>query len=707
MDDIEQIVDEPYEKKGFLRRAINFLGVTTLLGTTLLLGASGCSKDEDDIVTPPPPVDTTAPADVSNFTATAGNKSIDLTWMNPSDIDFAGVMIRRKTASFPANPTDGTLAYNGTAQSHTDSGLTAGTTYRYRIFSFDEVPNHSSGTTAFAVPFDSSDTTPPGEVSSFIATSGDNLINLSWINPGDADFAGVLIRRKTASFPANPTDGILVYTGTSQAHTDSGLTNGINYLYKIFSFDFVPNHSSGTTGSAIPADITAPGNVTGFSAIAKYLSVDLAWTNPGDADFAGVKILRKTGFYPANPTDGTVAYTGTGQTHTDSGLVEKVNYYYTAFSFDEVPNHPSGSNATAQPYGVYAIGWIGGGSNGWKTSSGTTFVAGGAYQTFGGLASIYVTNNGDIYIADSGSCRISKWNSSGNAIGWIGAGSNGWKTSSSTSAGNDYQSLDHPDGIFVDGTGDIYIADTWNHRVSKWDGAGNAIGWIGGGTNGWKTSNGSSLSGNYQGFYFPSSVFVDSSNGDIYVADFFNHRVSKWNAAGNAIGWIGGGSNGWKTSIGASAGSDFRSFDNPHKIYLDSSKNIYVAEQNNNRISKWSAAGNAIGWIGGGSNGWKTSIGTMSGSDYQSFDDPRSVFIDNSGNIYIADNFNERVSKWNAAGNAIGWIGGGSNGWKTGIAPSSGSDYQSFNSPRGIFVNTTGTTYVSDAFNWRISKWKD
>jgi len=90
--------------------------------------------------------------------------------------------------------------------------------------------------------------------------------------------------------------------------------------------------------------------------------------------------------------------------------------------------------------------------------------------------------------------------------------------------------------------------------------------------------------------------------------------------------------------------------------------------------------GNALGWIGGGSNGWKTGAAPFrQPNDYQSFNQAWYAFVDSSGNIYAADTGNHRICKWNSSGTALGWIGGGSNGWKTVSGPaSSGTDYMSF-----------------------------
>ena len=90
--------------------------------------------------------------------------------------------------------------------------------------------------------------------SGFTATAGDTQVSLSWSNPTDSDFAGVMIRRRSDSFPTSATDGTQV-TDTAAAdtgYTDTGLTNGTAYFYTAFANDEVPNYAPQATGSAIP-----------------------------------------------------------------------------------------------------------------------------------------------------------------------------------------------------------------------------------------------------------------------------------------------------------------------------------------------------------------------------------------------------------------------------------------------------------------------
>src|SRR5690606_8513413 len=102
----------------------------------------------------------------------------------------------RSATGYPTGPNDGTVEYSGTGTSFVDNGVTNGITYYYALFSFDDVPNYSSGAVATATPSGAPDTTPPGNVVNLVATPGDAQVMLTWTNPASADFQGVRLVRK-------------------------------------------------------------------------------------------------------------------------------------------------------------------------------------------------------------------------------------------------------------------------------------------------------------------------------------------------------------------------------------------------------------------------------------------------------------------------------------------------------------------------------
>ena len=106
---------------------------------------------------------------------------------------------------------------------------------------------------------------------------------------------------------------------------------------------------SPSVSSAYVIDATPPGNASSFAATPGNTQVSLSWANPSDTDLQGIKLVRKTGSYPASHTDGTVVSTALVTLFVDTGLTNGTQYYYTAFAFDAASNFAAGVQVTATP----------------------------------------------------------------------------------------------------------------------------------------------------------------------------------------------------------------------------------------------------------------------------------------------------------------------------------------------------------------------
>jgi len=104
--------------------------------------------------------DILAPANISNFEATAGENQVTLKWQNPVDPDFQAVRIMRSENFYPQDPDEGKLVYDGKKTSFIDTGLTNEKRYYYTAFSYDFSNNFSSGAIVSAVPFKIKPLTP-------------------------------------------------------------------------------------------------------------------------------------------------------------------------------------------------------------------------------------------------------------------------------------------------------------------------------------------------------------------------------------------------------------------------------------------------------------------------------------------------------------------------------------------------------------------
>lgn len=105
-------------------------------------------------------------------------------------------------------------------------------------------------------------------------------------------------------------------------------------------------------------DTTPPDAPTNFNAAIGNAQLMLLWANPDsnlpqNSDFAGVIVLRKEGSYPTSPADGSVVYEGTAAYYLDTGLTNNITYYYSVFSYDNIPNYSAAAQTSAMPAECY------------------------------------------------------------------------------------------------------------------------------------------------------------------------------------------------------------------------------------------------------------------------------------------------------------------------------------------------------------------
>ena len=238
-----------------------------------------------------------------------------------------------------------------------------------------------------------------------------------------------------------------------------------------------------------------------------------------------------------------------------------------------------------------------------------------------------------------------------------------------------------PEGIAVNSAGNIFVSDnaaireiTTSGMVSTFAGQ---VG-IPGSTNGVGTA---------AQFWTPEGIAVDAA-GNIYVAEDLPSRIRKI-SSGALVSNFAGGAGVFQDGMGTTAG-----FYNPRGVAVDSSGNIFVADENNNRIRMITPAGLVSTFAGtgnvGASNGPVTSA---------TFHGPFHVAVDSSGNVYVADVFNDLIRKISTSGMVSTLAGSGSAGSADGMGT-----LASFGQPSGIAVDSNGNVYVADAPNKKIRK---
>ena len=267
---------------------------------------------------------------------------------------------------------------------------------------------------------------------------------------------------------------------------------------------------------------------------------------------------------------------------------------------------------------------------------------------------VAVDAQGNVYVIDSGNLRVQKFDSSGKFLMMWGENGNGDGQFRFTQFRFGFR-LAAAIPLAIDVQNNVYVADPLNHRIQNFD------------TNGqFLTQWGLQGDGDGQ-FQSPYGVAADAK-GNIYVSDFTRNDIQKFDHQGKfLLKWDGQGSESGK-------------FNHPGSITVDAQGNVYVVDYGNNRIQKFDDKGKLlVAWgIHGGGN--------------DDFSAPLAVGMDKSGNVYVLDSGNSRIQKFDSSGSFLA-------SWVT-------FSEEGFYTPLAMAVDGDGYIYVSDIHDNRVLKLK-
>ncbi len=310
----------------------------------------------------------------------------------------------------------------------------------------------------------------------------------------------------------------------------------------------------------------------------------------------------------------------------------------------------------------------------------------GRAARFNEPAGLALDGAGNLYVADSTNETIRKVTSTGVVTTLAGlAGSIGSANGTGTAA-----RFQKPLGVAVDTSGNVYVADSDNETIRKVTPAGVVTTLAGlAGSSG--SADGTTSAAR---FFSPTGVGVDGA-GNVYVADRGNSTIRKITPGGVAspggVTTLAGlaGSSGAVDGTGSAA-----RFGSPEGVAVDSAGNVYVADLGASTIRKITPAG-AVTTVAGLAGTTGSADGTGSAVRFNS---PAGVAVDKAGNVYITDYGNATIRRMTPTG-AVTTLAGLAGA--TGSADGTGSAAR-FNIPFGVAVDNAGNVYVSDVFNQTI-----
>jgi PKD repeat protein len=252
----------------------------------------------------------------------------------------------------------------------------------------------------------------------------------------------------------------------------------------------------------------------------------------------------------------------------------------------------------------------------------------------------------------------------------------------------------YPGGVWVDAPGNMYIADYDNNRIRKVNTngiistiAGNGYGAPGSG--GFSGDGGAATNAE---LYYAQNVAVDAS-GNVYIDDLFNSRIRKVNTSGIISTLAGNGAKAYSGDGGAATAAELY---NPDGLTVDASGNVYISDNGNNRIRKVNSSGIISTIAGNGASGFKGDGGPATAAELSG---PGGVAIEANGNFYLNDAGNSRIRMINTSGVITTIAGNGATGYSGDGGPATAAE---LSYPDGVGVDLYGNVYIADEANNRI-----
>ena len=265
-------------------------------------------------------------------------------------------------------------------------------------------------------------------------------------------------------------------------------------------------------------------------------------------------------------------------------------------------------------------------------------------------------------------------------------------------------SLSHPDAIAVDGSGNLYVADSTNNRVLYYTAGSATATRVYGQAGSFTTSNANSgVLRTADTLHTPTALALDAS-GNLYVSDNANNRVLYFAAGSTTATRVYGQAGSFTAGTANNGGIGANALTAPSGLALDASGNLYVSDTTNNRVLYYPSGNTTATRVYGQSGSFTTSAGNLGGNGptTTNLHGPTGIALDAQGNLYVADNSNNRVLYYASGSTTATQVYGQLGLFTTNLSNSGGIGAATLNRPNGMAVDANGNLYIGDQSNNRV-----
>ena len=472
----------------------------------------------------------------------------------------------------------------------------------------------------------------------------------------------------------------------SETIMQAAASAGTGLTFCEFSRQEIATHleSNNSCLTTLPITIQPPADLTASARSSS--EVNLLWRDNS---------TNETGFRVQRRLDGSGAWNEIGVTaanatsYSDGGLFPRDTYHYRVRAFNDTESSAFSNEATATTLEGPVTG------DQWRIDT----IAGGGLGDNGPAVearlrtprAIALDGAGNLYIADASNNRIRRVDPKGIITTVAGIGSEGIDGPSFGGDGGPAVAaqLRHPQGVTVDDTGNLYIADSYNNRIRRVDASGTITTVAGTGERGYSGDGGPAVRAKLFG---PASIAVDGA-GNLFIADSDNNRIRRVDAAGIITTVAGTGEYAYSGDGGPAIQAGIRF---PQGVAVDGAGNLYIADTWNHRIRRVDASGTITTVAGTEERGYSGDGGPAIQAQ---LDAPNQIAVDSAGNFFIS--VGHRVRRVDASGTITTVAGTGDEGYSGDGGPAVQARLRF---PHGLAVDGDGNLFIGEWWDGHIRR---